>query len=209
MTALHHRPSEHPEDKQEATHDGKPVDPDRTEGNAKIVEDPPQDERARKEQAGTDQPQESGGIPGRGVVLQRVRGERDQDRAEPEKLKDDWRARSAGRGRARYRADAAAAAERRVLLADGGGRRCRGTGRGRSSAGILIVAAVGDLAICGRFRLARLRARTCGQNVDHWLRRGLYRLKKIKQKTLQLFSISRIGQALVNQRVVQKETTSR
>lgn len=55
-TALHHRPSGHSEDEQEATHDSK-SDAGRawTEGNAKIVEHPPQDERApREEQAGTD-----------------------------------------------------------------------------------------------------------------------------------------------------------
>lgn len=127
-TAFHHRPSGHPEDKQEITHGDKPIDPDRawTEGNAKIVQDPPQDERARKEQAGTDQSEESGGTPRHGIVLQRVRRQGDQNRTEPEELKDNRWARSAGRRRARYRADAAAAAE--LLLANGG-RRCRGAGR--------------------------------------------------------------------------------
>lgn len=164
-TALHHRPSGHSEDEQEATHDSK-LDAGRawTEGNAKIVEHPPQDERAREEQAGTDQPEESGRTPGHDIVLQRVRREGDQNRTKPEKLKNNRRAWSTGRGRTRYRADAAAAAERRVLL--GGGRRCRGAGRGRSSTGVLVVTAVGELAVRGRFRLARLRAWTCGQNND-------------------------------------------
>lgn len=149
-TALHHRPSGHPEDEQEATHNGKSVDADRawTERNAKIVEDSPH-ERARKEQAGTNQPEESGRTPGHGIVLQRVRREGDQDRT---KLKDNRRARTAGRGCARYRADATAAAKRRVLR--GGGRRC--CGAGRSGAGVLVVAAAGELAVRGRFRLARL-----------------------------------------------------
>lgn len=155
--ALHHRPSGHPAYEQEATHSSAPTDPGRTEGNEKIVEDPPEDVRARKEQAGTEQPEGSAGTPGHGVVMQRVRGEGDQDRTEPEELKDNRRARSAGRGRARYRADAAAAAERRVLL--GGGRRCRGAGR--SDAGVPVVAAVGGLAVRRRFRFARPRARTC------------------------------------------------
>lgn len=167
-TAPHHRPPGHPEDEQEAAHDGKPVDAGRAwiEGNARVLEDSPQDECARKEQAGTDQPKESAGTPGYGIVLQRVRREGDQDRTKPEKLKDNRRARSAGRRRARYRADATAAAECRVLWADGGGRRCCGAGRGRSGAGVLAVAAIGELAVRRRFRLARLRARTCGQNND-------------------------------------------
>lgn len=76
-TAFRHRPPGHPEDEQEAPHDGVSVDPGRAwteSGSAKIVESPSQEERAR--QAGTDQSKKAKGAPGgREIVLQRVRGE--------------------------------------------------------------------------------------------------------------------------------------
>lgn len=154
-------------------------------------------------QAGTDQPEESGRTPGRGVVLQRVRREGDQDRTEPEKLKDNRRARSTGRGRARYRADAAAAAKR--LLANDGGRRCRGAGRGRSGAGVQVAAAVR-----GRFRLTRLRARTCGQNnVEHWLRRGLHRSTNKTENSAAFLDIGELDRQQLSKQLPKKDNSIR